>query len=414
MNATQELTPLIPFIIQIHHWLGQNVPVIGKYLAMVPSSVVALISLPLLALILISVAAGIGGIMTYLERRVAARIQFRIGPNRVGFLPQGLLQFLADGVKLLQKEDLIPDEADKPLFRLAPYLVCVGTFLAFVVLPINSVVIFSDINIGIFYILAVTSFVVIGIIMAGWASNSKWALLGALRSAAQIIAYEIPTGMAVLNVVLLAGTLSMQGIIKGQGGLPWEWNMFHNPFIFISVFIYFTAALAENNRTPFDIPEAESELVSGYNTEYSGMRFGLFFMAEFANVFLISAICTTLFLGGWQLWFPIENFFFKTVLETGVFLLKSGALVFLILQLRWTLPRLRVDQLMSTCWKYLVPVAFVNIIGTAFWMVYFPHGTPIISGLLVLFMASVMVFYVYNIWQDLKTVSGALRFNPMS
>jgi NADH-quinone oxidoreductase subunit H len=402
-------------ILQFHRWLTavllHRVPTVGEVLAQVPEEAVKAGALLLLTVVVVSLVALIGGIMTYLERRVAGRIQFRYGPNRVG--PEGILQFIADGIKLLQKEDLIPEQADRPLFRLAPYLVVMGTMLAFVALPINSVTIFSDLNVGILYILAVTSFVVIGIIMSGWASNSKWAILGSLRSAAQIIAYEIPAGMAVLNVVFLAGTLRIQGIIESQGGWPWEWHVFSNPFIFVSLFIYFTAALAENNRTPFDIPEAESELVSGYNTEYSGMRFGLFFMAEFANVFLISALCTALFLGGWQLPVSVASPPLRILLETAVFLFKSGVLVFLVLQIRWTLPRLRVDQLMSTCWKYLVPIAFVNIVGTAVWMLVFPEGTPWVSLLLTIVAVCGLLNFVRHVIRNLRAVKGKLRWNPL-
>lgn len=356
--------------------------------------------------------AAVGGIMTYLERRIAARIQYRVGPNRVG--PQGLLQFLADGIKMIFKEDLIPDAADKPLFRLAPYLVVVGSFLAFVALPFTSSIVLSDLNVGILYVFAVSSFVVIGVVMSGWGSNSKWALLGALRSAAQIISYEIPAGMAALTVVLLSGSLGLQSIIKSQGFWPWEWHVFSNPFAFLSVFIFFTAALAENNRTPFDLPEAESELVSGFATEYSGMRFGLFFMAEFANVYLISALCTILFLGGWNLPFAVESFWMRTILELGVFWFKVGSLVFLVLQLRWTLPRLRIDQLMTTCWKYLVPVAFLNLIGTAIWMFIWPHGNRWVSFALFFVALYVLVLYVKGIVGNLKAMSGKLTFNPLS
>ena len=415
--------PLIPIFFNLfsglHLWLIKIlkvIPVVGPpmsdLLSQVPMEIIYYSTFVILAFLVTQAVALIGGIMTFLERRIAGRIQFRIGPNRVG--PQGILQFLADGIKLILKEDLIPDEADKPLFRIAPYLVVVGTFLAFVCLPITSTVILSDINMGIFYILAVTSFVVIGIIMSGWASNSKWSLLGALRSAAQIIAYEIPVGLAVLAVIFYSGSLSMQEIIQSQGAWPWQWNMFANPFLLISVFIYFTGALAENNRTPFDIPEAESELVSGYNTEYSGIRFGFFFMAEFANVFLISAICTTLFLGGWNIPFQVSHPLLKNILEASVFLLKSGILVFLVLQLRWTLPRLRVDQLMSACWKYLVPIAFMNILGTTLWMVLWPKGIWWVKGLLTLFIAAVVINFIRHVFRNLKAVSGTIRWNPLS
>lgn len=403
--------PLLNALEKFHLALAAKLPLLQE----IPMILVYIGGLFLASFILTQFVAVTGGIMTFLERRVAGRIQYRVGPNRVG--PQGLLQFLADGIKLVMKEDLIPDAADKPLFRLAPYLVVVGTFLAFVCLPFTSAVILSDINVGILYILSVTSFVVIGIIMSGWASNSKWSIMGALRSAAQIISYEIPVGMAVLAVVMASGSLSMQGIIQSQGAWPWQWNMFANPFLFMTTFIYFTGALAENNRTPFDIPEAESELVSGYNTEYSGIRFGVFFMAEFANVYLISAICTTMFLGGWQVPWQVGNPVIQHLSEFAVFFLKSFVLVFLVLQLRWTLPRLRVDHLMSLCWKYLVPVAFFNIIGIAVWMYVWPNGVAWMSYLLVAVMALIVATYVRRVVQDLKAVGGKLgkiTLNPLS
>src|SRR6185312_6678980 len=238
----------------------------------VPREVVYAIAMVLTALIVLSVfVAPLAGVTSWLERRVWARMQSRIGPNRVG--PQGVLQWLADGIKNLLKEDLIPAAADAKLFSLAPYVVFMG-FLC--------------------------TLVVVGILMAGWASNNKWSLLGGMRSAAQIVSYEIPAGLALLNVVFLAGTMSMQGIIKAQGWAPWDWFLFNNPFIFAAFFLYFTAALAEGNRTPFDIPEAESELVAGYVTEYSGMRFLFFFFAEWGDLYVIGAVATTLFLGGWQ------------------------------------------------------------------------------------------------------------------
>ncbi|MCB1161184.1 NADH-quinone oxidoreductase subunit NuoH [bacterium] len=318
-------------------------------------------------------AAFVAGVLTYVERRVAGKIQNRIGPNRVG--PNGLLQFVADGVKLILKEDIIPAEADRPLFRLAPYLVGMGTFLTLVVMPWGQRMVISNLNVGVVYLVAVTSFVVVGILMSGWASNNKWSLLGGFRSAAQVVSYEIPTGLSLLTVVILSGSLSLSEIVGEQGGGfgLLRWNVFHNPFTFVAFFIYFISALAENNRIPFDIPEAESELVSGYNTEYSGIRFGVFFIGEFATIWIVAAVATALFLGGWN--FPgitdSPTGFWGAALGTGVFLAKSFALVLLILQIRWTLPRVRVDQLMAICWKYLVPISVFNVVMTAVWLVLF-------------------------------------------
>src|SRR5437867_11708684 len=236
----------------------------------------------------------IAGITTWVERRVTGRIQSRIGPNRVG--PAGFLQWLADGIKNMLKEDIVPSASDKPLFKLAPYVVMTGFLAAFVAIPFGGPLIIADLNVGILYITAVTSLVVVGILMAGWSSNNKWSLLGGIRSAAQIVSYEIPAGLSIFPIVMLSGALSMQSIIAEQGAAPWRWFIFNNPFTFIAFFIFFVAALAEGNRTPFDLPEAESELVMGFATEYSGMRNLLFFMAEWGNLYVIGAIVTTLFL----------------------------------------------------------------------------------------------------------------------
>ncbi len=318
-------------------------------------------------------AAPVAGILTFVERRVAGKIQSRYGPNRVG--PQGILQFLADGVKLILKEDIIPAKADGPLFRFAPYLVATGTFLALVVMPWGQRMVVSDLNVGVVYLVAVTSLVVAGVLMSGWGSNNKFALIGGIRSAAQVVSYEIPTGLSLLTVVILSGSLSLSQIVAEQsgGGGILRWYIFHNPFTFMSFFIFFISALAENNRVPFDLPEAESELVTGYNTEYSGIRFGMFFIGEFATVWIISAISVALFLGGWNFpGVPVDpSSFWGAAAGTGIFLLKSFVLVLLIIQLRWTLPRVRVDQLMAMCWKYLVPIAFFNVVMTAVWLVVF-------------------------------------------
>ncbi len=350
-------------------WIIENL----KFMQAIPPAYVYLIIIVVVTgLLLMLFVAPVAGILVYVERRVAGKMQSRIGPNRVG--PQGILQFVADGIKLLLKEDIIPAAADRKLFKLAPYIVFVGSFMAFAALPFSQKLIAADLNVGILYIFAVSSMVVVGIIMSGWASNNKWALLGGMRSAAQIISYEVPQCLSVLAIILLTGTLSMQGMIKAQGWAPQHWFLFHNPFAFIAFFIYFISAVAECNRVPFDIPEAESELVSGYNTEYSGFRFGLFFLAEFANVYLISAVAVTLFLGGWQTPFNIPTAIWgllpSAVNIAGLitFLVKAFVLVFVIMWLRWTLPRLRVDQLMTVSWKYLTPIAFFNLVGTAAWM----------------------------------------------
>lgn len=397
------------------------------------------------------------GFYTFFERKVAGWTNARRGPNRVG--PYGLVQFMADGVKLILKEDIIPAAADRGIFKFAPYLLLLGTVLSFVVIPFGPKWIIADLNVGVLYLLATGSFTVVGLIMAGWASNNKYALLGGMRSAAQIVSYEIPNALAILVVVLTAGTMSMQGIIRAQAGGIHHWFIFSSPFSFLAFFIYFISAIAEINRVPFDIPEAESELVAGYNIEYSAMRFGVFFAAEFGNIYVVTAVAVTCFLGGWQVpfldvgelgpvgrsfgsfmarpqvlmllllvalaatflaWKALRAFvwdvrrkraffgsrfvrfhsellvlglvfaggalvlalhlplraylstiywaFFEYLVPFLVFFGKAMLLSFVVLWWRWTLPRLRVDQLMGVCWKYLIPIGFVCLVGQGFWM----------------------------------------------
>lgn len=315
-------------------------------------------------------------IAVYLERKVAGHMQDRLGPMRVGY--HGLLQTVADIIKLLHKEDIIAKENDKLLFNLAPVLVFTGSYAAFAAIPFSGAFIGAQIDLGIFFIIAVTGLVVAGILMAGWASNNKYSLLGAMRAVAQIISYEIPTIMVVLSLVMLTGSMNLHTLSEMQTGYFWNWNIFGGnyeliqkiiliPFMIIGFLIIFISTLAEVNRTPFDIPEAESELVSGFHTEYSGMKFAMFFLAEYANMFAVSAVVAALFLGGFQSpvgylgnlvdaqWLiPLEQFFWFTF--KGIFL------VLIQMWLRWTLPRLRVDQLMTVSWKYLIPISFVNLI----------------------------------------------------
>src|SRR5437588_5705277 len=372
------------------------------------------------AFIVINFAAITAGIFSWAERRVAARMQSRVGPNRVG--PGGFLQWVADAVKLLLKEDLVPDEADQFLFRIAPYFMMVGFACVFVCLPFSHRLIVADMNIGIFFIIAVTALIVVGIIMSGWSSNSKWSLFGAIRSAAQIISYEIPGGMALLIPVMLAGTLSTQGIIKSQGPWPWQWYLFDNPAAFAAFFIYFISALAEGNRTPFDLPEAESELVSGYNTEYSGMRFSYFFLVEWGNMWVMSALAVTMFLGGWQVPFlPAERLdvltgwvaFFAEVASVLIFALKTLFFVFVVMWLRWTLPRIRVDQMMNMCWKYLVPASFVSVLFVAVWMLIV-HAAPAIGLAMRLALtaaaAAAVVLFVMRVARNLRDTGDKFDF----
>jgi len=330
----------------------QSVPVDLVYLAAMVTATVAVL------LVVLTLFSGLG---TYAERKVAGHMQDRLGPMRVG--PHGILQFLADGIKLFLKEDIIPALADRKLFIIAPVVVFSASFASYVVVPWSDTLIVSDLNIGILYILSISSVAVIGIIMGGWASNNKWSLYGAMRAAAQIVSYEVPIALSIIAVILYTGSLSMQDIVEAQAGGLHKWFIFRNPFLFLGFFLYFIAGLAEVNRVPFDLPEAESELVSGYNTEYSGMRFAFFFMAEYANMFIVCAIGTTLFLGGWNGILP------DPILPGVVWFMGKGLfLMFIMIWLRWTLPRLRVDQLMYVSWKVLLPLSFLVIFGSALWI----------------------------------------------
>jgi NADH-quinone oxidoreductase subunit H len=294
----------------------------------------------------------------------------------------------------------------------------IGFVGAFVALPFGGPLIVADLNVGILYVTAITSVVVVGILMAGWASNNKWSLLGGIRSAAQIVSYEIPAGLSIFPVVMLTGSLSMQSLIQAQGWAPWTWHLFANPFTFVAFFVFFVAALAEGNRTPFDLPEAESELVMGFATEYSGIRNLLFFMAEWGNLYVIGALVTTLFLGGWQIPFALEGApFLRIPLQFLTFFLKSYFWVFVAIWLRWTLPRIRVDQMMVMCWKYLVPIAFVNLIGTAVWMVIFPNGVPAVRVVLCLVAVGLVLAFFARVAHHIrraKLTRAELSFNPLS
>jgi NADH-quinone oxidoreductase subunit H len=310
-------------------------------------------------------------------RWVIARIQSRLGPNRVG--PWGVLQTVADALKLLQKEDIIPTNADKWLFTLAPAFVFIPAYLVYAVIPFGKNMTCANLNIGIIYMSAISSLGVIGIIVAGWASNNKWSLLGAFRGASQLIAYELPVALAVCVPVLLAGSLSLNDIVTQQAGSILNWNLFKIsgwPMIPVAFLMLLIAGLAEINIAPFDLMEAESELVAGFNTEYSGMKFALFFLAEFAESFTLSAILVTLFLGGYHA--PIYALggqltgFWGSLVSAGWFIGKCWVIVLLILWIRSTLPRVRIDQLMNLSWKALLPTGLVNLILSgayvAFWM----------------------------------------------
>ncbi|MBV8774122.1 MAG: NADH-quinone oxidoreductase subunit NuoH [Deltaproteobacteria bacterium] len=362
------------------------------------------------ALVLFVIAVPFASIVTWVERRVWARIQSRVGPNRVG--PNGFLQWLADGIKHVCKEDVIPDEADAPLFKFAPYLVVLAFILPWAVMPFSSQLILADLNIGILYMTAITALTVVGVLMAGWSSNNKWSLIGGIRSAAQIISYEIPAGLSIFPVVLMTGTLSMQGLIRAQAWEPYHWFIFANPFCFAAAIILFVSSLAENNRTPFDLPEAESELVAGFATEYSSMRYLFFFMAEWGNMFVAAAIIVTLYLGGWQV--PRFNFrpVLMNVLQLSSFLIKVLLLVFVSMWIRGTLPRVRIDQMMSICWKYFVPLGFINMIGTAIWVAFFPRGSrPMEMSMLALAIIIVAAF-IWRVTYFTRRARMELYFHP--
>lgn len=326
---------------------------------------VMMIIMLVIVLIFLAVSALL---LIWLERKISARIQNRMGPMLTGprglkngsMWTGGLFQTVADAIKLLLKELIIPDRSDPVPFVMAPVLifgVCVSAFLVIPFAPALSVV---DLNIGLLYVVSVSSLTVLSIIMAGWASNNKYSLLGGLRSAAQMLSYEIPLLFALLGPIVMSGTLSMQGIVKAQ----YELGVWFAVPSFMGLVIYYVAAIAEVNRPPFDIPEAESELVAGYVSEYSGMMFAMFFLAEFCNMMLVSAIATTVFLGGWLVPFmplPEQPDLFYTVLGGLVFFIKMYFLILIMMWIRWTFPRVRPDHLMNLGWKFMLPLAFLNL-----------------------------------------------------
>ena len=323
--------------------------------------------------LMLFVVATLVAYLVYVERKISAFIQARLGPMRVG--PWGLLQPLADLVKLISKEDFIPDKADKFIFSVAPMISVLAAFTVLAVLPFGpSWLHISDVNIGLLFVLAFSSVGVLGIILAGWSSNSKYPLLGGLRSSAQLVSYEVGMGLAIVGALVFTETLSMVGIInqQTQAGV---WNVFFQPLGF---FIFFVCGLAETNRTPFDLPEGESEIVGGFHTEYSGFRWSLFFLSEYTAMLIVSSVATTLYLGGWHFWGitgrlgnypglidPQTSPNLYAVAGLAIFAAKVGALIYVFMWFRWTLPRYRYDQLMDLGWKWLTPAALANIVLTA-------------------------------------------------
>ena len=344
-------------------WLDQLRGEIG-WLQDVPAGFVYTIGIILACNVVLVFASLLAGEVVWLERRVSGRMQARIGPNRVG--PQGLLQFLADGVKLLSKEDIIPKTADKPIFLLAPIIVFVGAFAAFAVMPFGDALVAADMDLGLFVILSLTSIEVVGIIMAGWASNSKWAVLGAMREVAQMISYELPLAISALTVVILAGTMNLSSIVDQQQGWIWNWYVFRGPFAFVAFFVFFVAALAALKRAPFDLPEAESELVAGFHTEYTGFRFAVFFLAEYSAMILFSMLTAVIFLGGWSPGFDVAlDGTWSRWVGALILFAKTIFLLFVMIWVRWSLPRFRIDRVMYLCYKVLLPISILCAVGAA-------------------------------------------------
>ncbi|HUG92432.1 MAG TPA: complex I subunit 1 family protein [Planctomycetaceae bacterium] len=337
------------------------------------------------AFILINTFAVLPLVFIWAERKISGRIQDRLGPTRVGGR-FGWLQGLADGLKLIQKEDLVPAAADGMLFRMAPYLACMAAFTAFMVLPFSDGWVAFESDIALFLLFGILSLEVLGIVLAGYSSGSKWALFGGMREAAQMVSYEIPLAIGALVPVVAVGTLSLVEIGRMQAGWIWNWLVFTNPFVFLAAIVYFTAATASCKRAPFDLAEAESELVAGFHTEYSGMRWSFFFMAEYAAMFLVSGVASILFLGAWHTGIgPLDaalesarisgraadSFYWPgwlaNLFGAAVFMTKGSLLVCVQIWIRWTLPRLRIDQVMMTCLKYLLPMTCVLFLGAVLW-----------------------------------------------
>jgi NADH-quinone oxidoreductase subunit H len=339
----------------------------------------------LAAFLILNVIAGGALVFIWAERKIAARIQDRLGPTRTGGR-FGWLQSLADGIKLLAKEDLMPEGADGMLFRLAPYVSFCASFCAFIALPFAFDFVGQRLNVGVFFVVAVLGLEVFGVILAGYASASKWSLFGAMREAAQVVSYEVPLGMCVVVPVMLAGSMDLVTIGEKQAGWFTNWYLFHDPFTFVIFWVYVTCAVASVNRAPFDLAEAESELVAGFHTEYSGLRWSFFFMAEYGSMFLVSALAAVLFLGGWNGPIPVARLlglsegtgdtagYFVRLAGCGNLMLKATLGVLLMMWVRWTLPRLRIDQVMTTCLKYCTPIAAVMFAGAMLWQLLLPGG----------------------------------------
>ena len=336
--------------------------------SMMRETAVMITEMIIVGIIFLTLFAVLGLILVYVERKICAFFQQRLGPMRVGFW--GTAQTLADVIKLLFKEPLITKNADKFLFNLAPFIIIIASFMAIAAIPFANGLQAFDVDIGVFYITAISSIGVVGVLLAGWASNNKYSLIGAMRSGAQIISYELSVGLSLLTIIVLTGSLQFSEIIESQRAGWWLFRG-HIP-AFIAFIIFLIASTAETNRGPFDLAEAESELTAGYHTEYSGMKFAFFFLAEFINMFIVAAIGATVFLGGWMpLHFgALESFnaIMDFIPPIFWFFGKTAFIIFLMMWFKWTFPRLRIDQLLTLEWKYLLPINLINILVMAFFV----------------------------------------------
>lgn len=334
--------------------------------ASLPPVVALIIEMTIIGLIFLLFYAIVGLFLVYAERKVCAFMQNRVGPNRVG--PYGIFQTIADFIKLLMKELISIKNSDKLLFNLAPFIVIIASFMAIAAIPFGKGLHAIDFDIGILYVIAVSSLGVVGVLLAGWSSNNKYSLIGAMRSGAQIISYELSVGLSLLTIIVLAGTMQFSQIVEGQAT---GWFIFkgHIP-AFIAFVLFLIASTAETNRGPFDLAEAESELTAGFHTEYSGIKFAFFFLAEYMNMFIVASIAATVFLGGWMPFHVGGWTGFNTVMDYIPpfvwYLGKTAFVIFLMMWFKWTFPRLRIDQLLNLEWKYLLPINLVNILVMAF------------------------------------------------
>lgn len=355
------------FFVNLKHWLLEFLPPGARPIASVFLSIAPIMgTFPLLF-----------AITTLVERKALGRIQNRYGPNRVG--PYGILQPVADGLKSLTKEDIVPRDADRLIHFLAPLALVIPVFLAYSVLPIGRNMVALDLDAGLLFFFAVGAGSELAVFMAGWSSRNKYALLGAMRAIAQMISYELPLILSSVTVIMIVGSLSTTSIVEAQAGGFWHWHA-ATPWGFAGFVLFMIAATAESNRTPFDLPEAESELIAGYFTEYSGFKFALFFLGEYLGLFSISALGITLFLGGWQAPAP----WLEIIPSWAWFFIKLCSFIMVFIWLRGTLPRLRMDQLMGLAWKFLLPLCLINIVNVALWRFIGPGATRwLVCGLVV-------------------------------